>query len=399
MNARWRGGCLILAAALITVIGFHLKQRAELIALEKLLSESPIQDRLAPHSILSGTHEESEGTRNGALADSDDDVRGSERESLDQELERLRREPPPLNRTLIELRLSQLSNDEMLDAFAFLERHSETGRATNEMWHLFWKRWGQLDPEGALSKADDAIPIYHERDRVRKHIFEGFAEIDPEKAAALIVERPQMTDRHRAIEGLSVKWAHSDPEAATDWALDHLEGKELWNAVGGIPWGINATQGHQEALAWWNQLPNQEVKAHAFRSLSEIYSSERYQATAEDRQSLWNAGADANVYRTDLTARVALDFIENDPEAGIALFSQEEPSNSGFYEGVSLLIQNWTQRDPESAGNWLATQQNEPWLDSAIWSYATQIRSLDAEAAEAWVSRMKSDALRSRLQP
>jgi len=334
------------------------------------------------------------GSTSGSLARSSS-IRG--------DLERIFGQDRLLGSAQLMVRLNEMTKEEASEAFAFLKEQTNAGSrlVTSATWQVLWMRWGLIDPEGALAHAQGEIPSYSERDRVTKHIFEGLGQSDPEAAAALILSKPNLHDRHRAVEGLSVKWARKDPAAVTQWALANLEGIELANAMHGIPWGVNSRGGYEKALEWWERLPNEEAKRHAFGSMSEIYRADRYGASIEDRAKLVESGLASGITDRGFLSFLGGEYGLGDRERGLELLCRVPPEEgSGYYYGLDLLVLQWTRMDPTQAGEWLRENLDQPWSDTAILGYAQSIAGVgNKEAARQWMDQIQNETLRARWTP
>lgn len=305
----------------------------------------------------------------------------------------------PMADALLVVRLNELTADEAPHAFDFLAKLNDSGKATPDMWHTFWARWGVVDVERALDQAAAGVPRYNESDRAVKQIFGGLATADPAAASQYILEHPEMRERHRAVEGMSARWSRVDPEAATRFALGHLAGEDLGNAMHAIPWGINATQGHGAALSWWQTLQSEETQAAAYVSMAEIFGGQS-EANVEDRIELVEAGFASGHQHQHLLAHVGSE-LATDPERGFGILGQAPyppGEGSAWYPGIEKLFTTWGQGDPVAAAESLSRHLHEPWADTAILGYARALRHSDPEAAE-WVEQIRDESVRGIWNP
>src|SRR5690606_38657238 len=133
---------------------------------------------------------------------------------------------------------------------------------------------------------------------------------DPQRAAALAESRSGEVSRRWAAEATACRWADTDPGAATQWALNRLEGAQQTAALKGIPWSIERTQGAVEALRWWQGLPVGEGLKTAFDSLVEI-SQRSGTLPLEHNVTLLHDAKDRGLRSESLEVLLARAYAEN----------------------------------------------------------------------------------------
>ena len=270
--------------------------------------------------------------------------------------------------------MSELSNEEIPDAFEYLVLQTKYGTATTDMWHAFWMRWGALDPEAALAQSEEFVPRYDRSNRRTIEIIKGFASQSPEAAAQYLLDHPDLNHFSRAAEGLGGEWAKHDPEAATRFALTELEGDAQKKAIFAIPYGISRTYGYEATINWFKDLPDNQERETPFSALAHIYGT-NLKTTPEELLGVGEVGLESGLYDPRILDGIAMAYGELDPTTAIDLFSRVVQTTGNGNRAFTPLLTSWAQIDPVAAGEWVGTQMEEPWINQAIFGICKGLKA------------------------
>jgi len=181
-------------------------------------------------------------------------------------------------------------------------------------------------------------------------LFQAWAKADPMAALDYIDENPE-TGRNRG-EVLAT-WAASDPAGAEKWAVDKHQGD------GPNPYMASVIRG----IAAYD-IPN------ASRLTASMPSSrERGQAVDAMAKALLMSGTEAAFAFPDMI--------------------KDEHLKGGF---VMMIAQNLSQKDPQSAADWVASMDNGNLQERASANIANRLAQLDVRKAADFVNSLKPEA-------
>ncbi len=316
------------------------------------------------------------GGRPEHLTAASDSLRG---ESSGSEYAKRLREAVAMGEPLAEASLIQtlqtMSPEDGTATYAFLLdlldlKKGGRGFNVDRIWHLYWRRYGTVDLTGALAAADKDESSYNQKDRVRKHIYLGWGNENPQVAMARLSSDESLPERDRGIESLSGEWAGRDPNAAASWSLAHLSGHNLATALGAIQWGTvrwAGTQpgGYASAVDLWRALPPSPEADAASEALAVALAQNSF-ATLDDRVLAARAIENRGLSQPSLLEAVARDYAATDRlQEGLELLtSMTPPEGSDNYAGVARLIRSWNAKDPAATATWISAQEGKPWFQS-----------------------------------
>lgn len=99
--------------------------------------------------------------------------------------------------------------------------------------------------------------------------------------------------------------------------------------------------------------------------------------------------------RERMVVEVAYGLSANDPEIGIEL-ARDELDGEQRINSIASMVGSWAQRNFNAAANWLSEQKASPTRAAAIASFASEVRSVNPEAARIWAEEISVPELRRR---
>ena len=236
------------------------------------------------------------------------------------------------------------------------------GRRNQRILGEIFRRWGELDPRGALARAQ-ALPNDLGAAATDRAL-DGFAENDAAAASAYLAAPPAPGSRHGLRAGFSrsirlgealQRWAEDDPAAAAGFVA---------------------------------QLPKEAYRPYILDSVAEEWT--RRDPAAALR---WAQGLGVDRERTSALSGVVTAWTETDPAAAAnyVLGLSGNPAQDGLLRTLGL---NWAYRDQEAAARWVAGQAGhaqaqaaaavaEPWTDN------------DPTAASDWAGQLPPGEVRN----
>lgn len=251
--------------------------------------------------------------------------------------------------------------------FARLDRQ---GMHFSSEWQAFYQRWGEVDPERAISHAL-TDPESNWAPGAMKDALRGWALRDPAAAAAWLRANEENPLFENAFIGYVQGHADRDLSAATRTAMESVPaGHSSLSKIGETLAEAAVRQGQLRGMeAWYDALPDQgdaTLKRAAFRH---VWWREQH---AGDQQAMdWLAAQADKPWRDDQQYRATADTIaRRDPAAAASWMEKLPPSpTDGTWPGLDRVVQRWMQTDPQSLETWMQSASPSAFRTAAQASY------------------------------
>jgi hypothetical protein len=268
---------------------------------------------------------------------------------------------------------------------------SGSGITGSPMWLAFWTRFGQLDPATALAKALECGDLkYNGRKYLEKGLFQGMSRNDPRAAADAFLAHPEIPNHDTAVEGIMVEWARTDAKAATNWALEHLEGGALSAAFYMATWGVCGPFDISEGNTLTKSLPPGPAQFNAIRAMKSQIGQKGHlpaQQILDFIEVTRSAGSRDRGFETQMASRCA----GIDPFAAANYFSQPLANGEqNDFKELSVVSAKWIKADPKTAESWAKSQEGTPQYEVIANQFlqAAQERKDDAEV-QRWLAAIE----------
>ena len=260
------------------------------------------------------------------------------------------------------------------------------------------------------------------REYLLDHALSRLTEDDPQKALALFAELPDLLKDSLEQKGSLVwsslnKWAKGDPTAALEWVRKNAEK---------FPEQVQASAKHGVIAGIASHDPKLAFKAYAELDcgsdgfvLHDLVSAAKtpeartatlsairdYLASSPKKESppylmygfteglvrqgltsatQWVAGANLTPTELEGITEALKHYIKRE-ETGQWVEWVGKQLPTGKSEGpIREMVEVWTQRDYQAAGQWLANTPASPTKNTAIRSYAETVSTLDPATATQW---------------
>lgn len=323
-----------------------------------------------------------------------------------------------------------MSVSEIRDALDRLDeiKLRERGRVRK----LLLARWGELDPEGAISYAMGRQDL-GERTEFVSAVLAGWCEKDVKSAEGWIVALPTGPLKREAMEALVKALAVSDPRHALQLAQDPKN-------VPFQSYGISSDSGSPLVHALFDKWLDDDPKAAAeaaialpssvhFRDAALHVVGKRWAEKDLDAALAWaNSNApvmDNSDYQRNPLTGVLNGWLTADPDAAIewlnespdgegkvglirSLVSQVYGHDPGLAMNLAIVIppgsmreqaivhsaRNWLMSEPQSAAKWALQQEDDSIRRIALRSVAAEWMHNDPSGAREWINSLPSDAVR-----
>jgi len=254
------------------------------------------------------------------------------------------------------------------------------------MWTAFWRRYGELDPAGALEAVLNAPELnYTNREMLEKHLFQGMARKDPAEAGAALLAHPDMANQSRAVEGIMVVWASRDTKSAIAWGRQNLDPEKFRTALYATTWGITSATDISAANKLLTDLPAEPARVGVINSLK---SQIQQKAGLPVPQVLdfFNASRAAGVVDEGFEMALIPRLAERDGFAAANYFAQPTlGGEKGEYSGLQRVLSLWAQKQPEAAEAWAKGQEGTPYYPMvAAQLAAAAVQRNDQAAVKRW---------------
>lgn len=236
------------------------------------------------------------------------------------------------------------------------------GRRNQRILGQIFHRWGELDPQAAITQAQ-ALPPDLAYSTVREAI-DGYAESDPAGASAYLAAPPP---------------AGTANYLRGDWFRSIRLGQALQN------W---AEQDAAAAVGFASRLPPDAYRSYALDDIAQEWMRQDPTAALNWAQSL-----DISKQRTNALDGIVTTWAQTDPTvaANYVLGLSGNPSQNDL---LKTLADHWSERDPAAAARWVAAQSGDIQAKSAG-AVAETWANLDPQAAAAWSNQFPAGDTRN----
>lgn len=255
---------------------------------------------------------------------------------------------------------------------------------------LLFGRWGEVDPQGALSfsKTMGFGGMF-----ARPTILQSWASVDPENAAKYFSENPReftgMGGPGRGPGGdsgasvIAAEWAKLDPEAALAWASG-LEGRDKTAALNSVISEM-ASKDPAKAIQAASSLTGED-QTRAYSEIASKWASSDF-ASAE----AWIQSLPAEA-RDGAMASALQTLAQSDPVTAAAKVAGL-PAGEVRDRAIADVAGPWARTDPAAAAAWVAQQQSEN-IDNAIRPVMVTWAGQNSTAALSWIQQQPQGDLR-----
>jgi hypothetical protein len=315
---------------------------------------------------------------------------------IDQAIMEALQTEPPFGQARMLVLIDMMRKEDFPVALELMRRaktqiHNTTmGQDGPPMWIAFWRRFGQIDPETALSAALNSSDLtYANRQFLEKHLFTGMARAKASTAAQDFLAHPELLNRDKAVGGLINEWVQQDPNTALAWARN-LEGNLLQSAFYSAAWGASGDLDISGGNALVKVAPEGAAREGVIRSLKSQITQKSF-LPAYQLLEFIETTREVGARDLEFEVKVAVRCAESDPYAAATFFAQPAQEGSASdYKGLQTVASNWIRRDPAAAENWAKGKEGDLsyQIFAAEFLKAAQERN-DAVEAQRWIKKVK----------
>lgn len=273
----------------------------------------------------------------------------------------------------------QLSTNHISEALELLRSKTPEWDSESKMLtHLLLTRWAKADPEAAFSSLDTAN-FSLERGHSLS-ILSALSALDPKRTANWLTS-PANTRAYYPVVGhvlsgtIAKEWARQDSQAALEWART-LADQQQAGAYSGVLGTIAATDPQKAATLALGLKVGDARDA----ILGEIAQS--WARHSPIKALAWTSTL-APAARGNATSLALESWSKTHPEKA-AQYLDENPNP----KHLKLIANQWSEQDPESTANWIASKKESPQRNSALaetlWHWTTQT----PKAATTWIEAL-----------
>jgi hypothetical protein len=242
---------------------------------------------------------------------------------------------------------------------------TSAGGNGHPVWNAFWRRFGELDPVGAVDAAFRHRDLdYPGRDYLEKHLFAGIARTDPAKAAELFLASESLPNRDKGLGGLMREWANLDPKAAAAWAQSRLDPAFLGTAYYGAAMGLAKIDDLSAAIDFAKDTPAGIPRLAFLQSVRDTINRNKHTPARQllDFVAASHSLGDQNVkFDLSIAKRVAV----QDPLLAADFFAAQVNSNNEYPE-LRVILQTWSQTDRKALESWAKGQKGKPHYGTVV---------------------------------
>lgn len=224
----------------------------------------------------------------------------------------------------------------------------------------------QTDPIRALEWADKILFSRGDGEDVFYDVAQGLVDRNPVDGFERAMTLPKTKDREKLVKILSSVWARSDPEASSDWLMS--KGKE-----GGF-WLENRDIARQII---WNSIQWDHSKI--FGKIGEL-------ATTKERDILMEEAIKGlSIFDPALSVK--------------RLDSYEFSDSSERIEVIRQIAENWLERSPYEAGEWIGSMPSGRERDAGIAALLGEVirEDNDVDLANEWLHLISDQNMKGEL--
>lgn len=281
-----------------------------------------------------------------------------------------------------------------------------------------------LTPEQTAARMKEILAIEDPLEKMEAWLeFAKGIKGDEQMTAAMeaMTENYSGRERGREFSALMTRWAKESPEAALAWTQSHNDWRAQWGA--GTVLAVMARTNPEAAIAWANAHPPKNkdegnwhmasvvsglAKDDPARASTLAQSMDRSEARGRAMDSVLDSffklqGPDAakasvmaleeGPFKNGISSRLAARLAESDPAAA-AVWAATLPAGEARPRVITEVVDEWAEKSPNEAGNWLNGLGNEPGMDEPRERFAWKVQEKDPEAAIAWASTITDERRR-----
>lgn len=203
-----------------------------------------------------------------------------------------------------------------------------------------------------------------------------WAALSPADAAAWAAALPPGAARRTAVDQAALVWSGTDAQAAWDWAAGLESGDDRDAARLSLAYELareDPTLAFERSAELAEGPDRNRLIEHA---VSNWALADPQAALARVRE------IDDPALRNAALGRLATSWAESDPRSAATLAVDAMDAGPDQERAVASIVQRWAQREPEGAGDWVATFPDGPVKENALEHIATQRPKPEAPPAD-----------------
>ncbi len=388
------GGLLIAAALIIGLLGGYLTgKRAGFTAAEKELKSSERKSSERSGST-SGHDWQRVGNRRTTSATSNHRITSAEGESLNASFNPLARvvelgqSPDPAERLggLLELAASLRAEEfkETVEAYIVVGNWEDRITELNILLHA----WAEADPEGAVEYiTHKTLPL-----KARAAVLTAWAKSSPDEALefARKYDRPgQANYVNPLLVGVINGLAQVDPQRAAELIVEIPEGEGRVDALRGVV--ITAMEdGLDSALAWSDGIADPNTQTEAMKLILRNVAARDPVRAAEMMAEMGDAPA-----AVEVADRLAYSFAKLDTDSAIEwtrALAGEQQSNAA--RGIMIAL---ARDEPHRASEYLESMKGSTELNFAITTFIWGAANVEPALAVGWIENVSSPQTQHKM--
>ncbi|MDQ3623569.1 MAG: hypothetical protein M3463_13940 [Verrucomicrobiota bacterium] len=279
------------------------------------------------------------------------------------------------------------------------KKFDQLGMSFHYEWAAFWRRWGEIDPQGALAYLKSQ-PEQSWVSNGYERIFRGWAARNPDEALQWLRSNPEHQFLEPAFLGLIDGISMTNPRRATELLLGAGEGKSTLtqSAARRIAEQVLRLESPSALIEWYDSLPESEAGKSARAGAIDQVGRLRVNQDPGAALDWIRAQAHAGTYGNGAIRAAAAKMSETNPEAAMR-FVQELPINpnsvGGLHSGVQEVVTQWAQTNAPALETWLHANPNSPVFDQAVHDYAVMLNRSNPQRSQYWLEKIRSEYLRT----
>lgn len=293
--------------------------------------------------------------------------------------------------------LSQLTPEMAPELVEAIRKGDARGVDHGGSWDQLFRRWGEIDAEGALRFIDESDTSEWNkfaRPGARYSLLAGWGRSDPNAALEYIKNQERLGNANERTVFSS--WANRDPDEALKYILSDPE-KSYLSHFDTISKAFCRKGGIDALLSGYHQAINSNPDDQSFRNKAAGTVLERLRHAPMSQKSNWVvAEAKENELLGDaLIEKAYRNHQQSYPQQSvemIASLAAEGSSPAALQRCISIE----TQKDPQKVGDWLNERKGEPRFDQMRAGYALSLIQIDPSSAAVWAKTITEPGLRQK---
>ncbi len=278
-------------------------------------------------------------------------------------------------------------------------RLSEQGLRFPLEWAAFWRRWGLIDPEGALQFADAGAKESGDG-RIYERMFQGWANGNAEGALQWLKANGGHAQFEHAFVGFLDVYAKKDLDAATRITLDSLAADDplLGRSLSKLAENAFNTRSARGMQEWFDRyVPKDQSFANARKqTIGQAYKQLLQVNLETAAQWVGDQSRDQEVPRNfAVIDDLAIRYSRVNPEAAMNWVASLPPNKEPKYIGVGRVVGEWARQDSSALEAWLTSNRESPIFETVASDYAGYLAGRDAGRARQWAEQISDPKMRS----